>query len=226
MHPLAWICWVGAGATATLLTRNPFYLVLLFAIFMLVRDVERSVQQEGPGRAALGGAALGRTLPVSPLRLALFAIPAGAAFNLLTSHAGETVLFRLPSRLPLLGGAFTAEALVYGAINGLLLVTLFAAFAVLNLAISIRDLIAYVPRAFYPVAVVSAIAVTFVPNTVLQFQQVREAQAIRGHKMRGWRDWLPLFLPVLIGGLERALQLAEAMTARGFGGQPARRGHA
>ncbi|MBN1247607.1 MAG: hypothetical protein JXC32_08100, partial [Anaerolineae bacterium] len=28
------------------------------------------------------------------------------------------------------------------------------------------------------------------------------------------------------GGLERALQLAEAMTARGFGGQPARRGHA
>jgi energy-coupling factor transport system permease protein len=122
----------------------------------------------------------------------------------------------------LIGGAFTGEALAYGAINGLLLVTLFAAFAVLNLAVSIRDLIAYVPRAFYPVAIVSAIAVTFVPNTVRQFQQVREAQAIRGHRMRGWRDWLPLFLPVLIGGLERALQLAETMTARGFGGSPPR----
>ena len=31
--------------------------------------------------------------------------------------------------------------------------------------------------------------------------------------MRGLRDWLPLLMPLLIGGLERALQLAEAMTA-------------
>ncbi len=37
-------------------------------------------------------------------------------------------------------------------------------------------------------------------------------------RMRGLRDWLPLFMPVLIGGLERALQLAEAMTTRGFAG--------
>jgi energy-coupling factor transport system permease protein len=34
--------------------------------------------------------------------------------------------------------------------------------------------------------------------------------------MRGLRDWLPLFMPLLIGGLEHALQLAEALTARGF----------
>jgi energy-coupling factor transport system permease protein len=36
--------------------------------------------------------------------------------------------------------------------------------------------------------------------------------------MRGLRDWLPLVIPLLVGGLERALQLAEAMTARGFAG--------
>jgi energy-coupling factor transport system permease protein len=35
--------------------------------------------------------------------------------------------------------------------------------------------------------------------------------------MRGFRDWLPLFVPLLVSGMERALQLAEAMTARGFG---------
>jgi energy-coupling factor transport system permease protein len=74
-----------------------------------------------------------------------------------------------------------------------------------------------IPRALYPIAVVVSIAVSFVPATLAQFQQIREAQMMRGHRVRGLRDWLPLFMPLLVGGLERAFQLAEAMTARGFG---------
>lgn len=218
MHPLSWFAWLGTASLVTLLTRNPLYIILLFVIFILVMDVERASQRVPAAISGRDGAPSDLGFPLSPLRFALFAVPAGALFNLLTSHVGETVLFRLPSAIPLIGGALTAEALIYGAISGLVLVTLFTAFAVLNLALPVRDLIAYIPRAFYPVAIVSAIAVTFVPNTLRQFRQVREAQSIRGYKMRGWRDWLPLFLPVLVGGLERALQLAEAMTARGFGG--------
>jgi len=218
VHPLSWFAWLGTASLVTLLTRNPLYIVLLFVIFILVMDVERASRRASADGSGYGGAPSDLSFPLSPLRFALFAVPAGAAFNLLTSHVGETAFFRLPSAIPLIGGALTAEALVYGAISGLVLVTLFTAFAVLNLALPVRDLIAYIPRAFYPVAIVSAIAVTFVPNTLRQFRQVREAQVIRGYRMRGWRDWLPLFLPVLVGGLERALQLAEAMTARGFGG--------
>jgi energy-coupling factor transport system permease protein len=71
------------------------------------------------------------------------------------------------------------------------------------------------------VAVVVSIGLTYVPATTRQFRQIREAQAVRGHRVRGLRDWLPLLLPLLIGGLERALQLAEAMTARGFSGADA-----
>ena len=218
MHPLSWFAWLSTALFVTLLTRNPLYILLLFVIFILVMDVEHSSQRAASGGSGRDGVPSDHGLPLSPLRFALFAVPAGAVFNLLTSHVGETVFFRLPAAIPLIGGALTVEALVYGAISGLVLVTLFTAFAVLNLALPVRDLIAYIPRAFYPVAIVSAIAVTFVPNTLRQFRQVREAQAIRGYRMRGWRDWLPLFLPVLVGGLERALQLAEAMTARGFGG--------
>jgi len=218
MHPLSWFAWVGTASLVTLLTRNPLYIVLLFVIFILVMDVERASRRASPDGSGYTGAPSDLGFPLSPLRFALFAVPAGALFNLLTSHVGETVFFRLPHAIPLIGGALTAEALLYGAISGLVLVTLFSAFAVLNLALPVRDLIAYLPRAFYPVAIVSAIAVTFVPHTLRQFRQVREAQAIRGYRMRGWRDWLPLFLPVLVGGLERALELAEAMTARGFGG--------
>jgi energy-coupling factor transport system permease protein len=142
-------------------------------------------------------------------------------FNALTTHFGETVLFSLPEIIPLLGGPITVEALLYGMTNGLVLATLFAAFTVLNLAVPIRDLIRIIPRAFYPVALVLSIAVTFVPTTLRQIRQIREAQAVRGHRMKGLRDWFPLFMPLLVGGLERALQLAEAMTARGFASKSA-----
>ena len=207
MHPVGWFIWIGAAALVPLMTRDPLYLVIDFAITCVVADAIRAhpFTEAAPVFA-------------SPLRFAAFAILVGALFNGLVSHVGETILMRLPDAIPLIGGPLTAESFVYGAINGLILATLFSAFAVLTLAVPVRDLIAYLPRAFYPIAVVSAIAATFVPSSVRQFQQVREAQAIRGHRMRGLRDWLPLFMPVLIGGLERALQLAEAMTARGFAG--------
>ncbi|MCU0519103.1 MAG: energy-coupling factor transporter transmembrane protein EcfT [Anaerolineae bacterium] len=205
MHPLAWFLWIAAAALVPLATRNPLYLVIDFAVTCVVADAVRGQLPQGPLPAF-----------VSPVRFGLFAVPAGALFNVLTSHVGEAVFLRLPDAIPLIGGPLTVESLVYGAINGLILATLFSAFAVLTLAVPVRDLIAYLPRAFYPIAVVSAIAATFVPSSLRQFQQVREAQAIRGYRMRGLRDWLPLFMPVLIGGLERALQLAEAMTARGF----------
>jgi energy-coupling factor transport system permease protein len=118
--------------------------------------------------------------------------------------------------LPLISGDVTLEAMVYGATNGLILVGLLASFMVLSQALPIRDLIGLIPRAFFPVAVVTSIAVTYLPTTLRQFQQIRDAQAIRGHQMKTLRDWLPLLMPLLVGGLEHAMQLAEAMTARGF----------
>src|SRR4030065_1354430 len=89
-------------------------------------------------------------------------------------------------------------------------------FMLLNLALPVRDLLRLIRRAFFPVAVVTSIAVTYLPTTLRQFQQIREAQAVRGHQVRSLRDWLPLLMPLLVGGLEHAMQLAEAMTARGF----------
>jgi energy-coupling factor transport system permease protein len=52
---------------------------------------------------------------------------------------------------------------------------------------------------------------------VLSAREIRQAQRIRGHRFRGIRDLLPLIIPLLANGLERAIQLAETMEARGFG---------
>ncbi len=207
-HAAAWLVWLAVALVVASTTRNPLYLTLLLAVLLAtLRAVRRP---EMPS-----------TAPLAPGRFALYVIPLAAIINALLSRVGETVLFTIPPHWPLIGGPLTAEALVYGALNGLLLTTLFTAFTVFTFAVAVRDLIRFIPRAFYPLAVVTSIAVTFVPTTLRHMQQIREAQAIRGHRMRRLRDWLPLFMPLLIGGLERALQLAEALAARGFAGETA-----
>jgi len=207
VHPVAWVGWLVAVLVALSTTRNPLHLVLIL-LGIAVVNVSISGRREA------------QYYPVSPLRFALYVVPLSALFNAATAHFGDTVLLRLPQGLPVIGGAVTLEALVYGAINGLVLSGILAAFTTLNQALPVSALIRLIPRAFYPVAVVVSIGVTFVPVTMRQFQQIRDAQAVRGHRVRGLRDWLPLFLPLLVGGLERALQLAEAMTARGFASVP------
>lgn len=214
LHPLAWTAWIAAIVIVLTLTRNPFYLALVLGMIALVHW--RCVQV-GEGDEPI-------TL-VSPLRFGLIVVTTASIFNMAMVHVGSTVLFTLPPWIPLLGGAWTLEALVYGALNGVALAGLFAAFTVINRVVPVRSLLRLTPRAFYPVAVVISIAVTFVPTTVQQIQQVREAQAVRGHRLRGVRSWLPLIVPLLEGGMERSLQLAEAMVARGFasGAEPQER---
>jgi energy-coupling factor transport system permease protein len=204
LHAGAWLLWVAAALVLLTVTRNPIYigLALLWVGITLI-DARRAPLV--PGLRLL-----------SPLRFGLIVVPTAALLNALFVHVGSTHLIVLPHSWPLIGGPITAEALVYGALNGLILTGIFTAFTVFNLMTPVRALVRLVPRAYYPVAVTLAIAVTFVPVTLRQAEQIREAQAVRGARLRGLRAWLPLFLPLLSSGLERALQLAEAMVARGF----------
>lgn len=203
IHTWVWVLWLAAALTSISLTRNPFYLVLILVNILLVLKTLQSRQDKSP-------------LPFSIYRFSLILISLSALFNGVFSHFGNSELFYLPEWLPIISGAVTLEALVYGAINGIVLSGIFASFTVLNQALPVRLLVRLVPQAFYPLAVVTSIAITFVPTTIRQFHHIREAQAIRGHRLRGVRDWLPLLMPLLVGGLERAFRLAEAMTARGF----------
>jgi energy-coupling factor transport system permease protein len=202
-QPWAWVSWLIATIVILSITRNPLYLVI---ILMCIVFEGMTLRQAGAETAS----------PISLWKLAVWILVLSMAFNALTSHYGHTVLFTIPGNLPLLSGPVTFEAMVYGFTNGLVLTSMLAGFMVLNLALTVRELISLIPQAFFPVAVVTSIAVTYLPTTLRQFKQIREAQAIRGHQMRTLRDWLPLWMPLLVGGLEHAMQLAEAMTSRGF----------
>ena len=195
IHALAWVAWLASILVVLTITRNRLYLGIVLAwIARVTVAVRRTTDPETSVQA----------VNISPIRFGLFVIAVSAAFNGLTVHFGSTILFTIPEQIPLIGGPVTLEAIVYGAVNGVVIAGLFAAFLVMNRALSVRELSFY-PKPDYPVAVVVSIAITFVPTTLRQFRQIREAQAVRGHCMRGLRSWLPLFIPLLTGGLERAL---------------------
>jgi len=197
-----WLVWAVTMMVTASSSRNPLYLVLLVLVAMGVGVVC------APDR--------GRRW-LSPLRFAAVAVPLAALFNGLTAHFGDTVLFRLPVWLPLLGGRVTLEALAFGAMNGLTLTAIFSGFAIFNQAVPTSDLVRLTPRAFHDAGVVVSIALTFMPETTRSLARIRDAQAVRGHRLRSLRDWLPIVVPLLVSGLERSMGLAEAMVARGYG---------
>lgn len=198
----AWVVWLLTMATITLLTRNPFYVLILLMVARVVKS-------------ACGMPEVG--VKIRFWRFAFIIIGLSILFNLLLVHIGETVLVTLPGNWWVIGGALTLEAAVYGAISGLILVTLLAIFLTFNAVVPTSDLIRLTPRAFANIGLIVMIALTYVPETVEQLQRIREAQALRGHRLRGLRDWQPIVIPLLIGGLERAMSLAETMVARGYG---------
>ena len=198
----AWVIWLLAMATVTLLTRNPFYILILL---LVARVVQAACALPGIG------------VKLRFWRMALIIISLSILFNVFMVHIGETVLMTLPDNWWVIGGSLTLEAVVYGAVSGLTLVTLLAVFLAFNSVVPMSELIRLTPRALANIGLIVMIAVTYVPETMDQLQRIRDAQAIRGHRLRGLRDWQPIVIPLLIGGLERAMSLAETMVARGYG---------
>lgn len=203
MHLRTWLIWIGSIVAVTLSTRNPLYLFLILLVAQIV--------------CARVAQASGTSAPTWWARFGLFVIPISALFNAVSVHFGDSIVFTIPGNLPLVSGPVTLEAMAYGALNGLMITVVVSVFGVFNIAIPAYQLVRSTPRTFQSLGITVGIAMSFVPQTMRRFREVREAQAVRGHRVRRLRDWLPLWLPLLIGGLEQSTQLSEAMVARGFG---------
>lgn len=211
-HPLVWPIWLPAGVL--LVGSNPLHnlLVLLGAAFVAV-----VCRRDSPvGRAFGLFVRIGLVLIAVRVLLSTVAV-GGLAF-------GATPLGRLPeAQLPwwlgglALGGPFTLEMVVNGLTGGVQLLAALALFGAFNAVADHYGLLRRTPSFLGGAGLVVTIALAFVPQTLAQLAAVREAQRVRGHRFRGWRDALPLLVPVIAGGLERSLQLAEAMDSRGYG---------
>jgi energy-coupling factor transport system permease protein len=203
-HTWSWLIWLAAAGIAAFTLHNPLYLALVL------------------GAAWIVYTALGRSTPIGSswgafVKIGLFFLALTLFFNALSIHMGRIVLFRLPGDWPIVGGPITLEAILAGAVTGLSLLTILIVFAAFNAVVDHYQLLRATPAFLFQAGVVISIAISFVPQMVLSAKEIRQAQQIRGHRFRGIRDLLPLIMPLLASSLERAIQLAETMEARGFG---------
>lgn len=216
-HVASWLAWLVAGMLAALFTRNPLYLCLIIVASVLAHNAiagghsmiatrTRGLAQSDRDRRGLG----------IFLRFVVVLLVIVTIFKGFSVHTGVTVLFRLPEEWPLIGGPITAEGLTYAALDALSLLTVLAVFTAFTAGADYYAMLRSVPAFMHQVGLITSIAITFVPQTITRFTEIREAQALRGHRVRRVGDLVPIIIPLLAGGMERSMNLAEAMEARGF----------
>jgi energy-coupling factor transporter transmembrane protein EcfT len=200
IHPATWIIWTLSASVVALLTRNPWYLLWLSLISILVRWVSSG---ERPGGWFL--------------RIYLSLLVTPALLNLVFSRSGDTVLLELPIRW--VGGPYTLEALIFGSSAGVQIACLLTIMMIFSERVSAQDLLRRTPSALYPVGVTASIGLTFVPHARRAYDALREAQQVRGYQPKGWRDLPKVVTPLVILSLERAIAIAESLVSRGWGRQ-------
>jgi len=115
------------------------------------------------------------------------------------------------------GGEVTLEGVTGAVYAGLQLATMLACVGAANALANPRRLLRSVPGALYEVGVSVVVALSFSPQLVEGVSRVRAARRLRGRPHRGVRGLRGVAMPVLQGALERSVELAAAMDARGFG---------
>jgi len=212
LHPVAWWAWGVGLAVAASRTTNPFLLLLVIAVVTWVVLERRE---------------LGTTNALAAfLVIGLFAIALRVVMVTLLGNGvpGRIVLVRLPE-VPLpdwtsgvrIGGPVTLEGLLYAVYQGLQLATILACLGAVNALASPRRLLRYLPATLYEIGTAVVVALTFAPQLVDDARRVRLARRLRGHSPRNPAEIGRIAVPVLVGALERSLELAASMESRGYG---------
>ena len=202
-----WLLWAAVASIPPLIGRNPFVIAEVLLVVMAVRAAWMPV---APRRFASWQAIV---------RIVLVVTTIGVLFNLVTVHAGDQVLVRVPEAVPIAGGAITLNALVFGLLSGGALVALVLIGTTTGAMLDWPELMRVLPERASPLAVAGSVTWALLPGTTTAWREIREAQAARGRRARGVRDLPTLLVPLLDGGLERALTMAEVLEARGFGAE-------
>ena len=209
---MAWWLWGLGLAVVAMRTTNPLVLALVVGVAGWVVASRRT---DAPWARSFALA-----LRVGGVFIALRVLLA-VAFGLRMSG---TVLFTLPSvELPgwmagvNVGGPVTVELLVRAGVEGLRLAAVIACFGAANALANPYRLLRSLPAVLYEMGVALTVSLAIVPQTVLAAGRVREARRLRGRAVRGLRGLRGLAMPVLEGALERSVDLAASMDARGYG---------
>ena len=212
LHPLAWWLWaIGVGAAA-LQTTNLALLALLAAEAAYVGALYVE------GRSS-------REMISAVARLAVFVVLLRLVVQIVFGQRlPGTEAFALPS-IPLpswaagvsIGGVVTWQSLEGALEGGIQLAVMLECFSLANALAHPYRLLRVLPAVLYETGLVVSVALAFTPELVRRLNDVKEARRLRGRPTRGISGVRHMAVPVLEGGLQRSLELAAAMDARGFG---------
>ncbi len=224
VHPLAWWAWAACLAVSAMQTisPNPFLLLMIGAVACFV---VASCRGNDPWSRSLAFF----------LRLGAVVILVRVVIEILFGQRGVPghVLFTMP-RVPLpswaaavsIGGAVTLESIITAVVLGLQIAVILVCFGAANSLVSPYRLLRCLPAALYEAGVAVTVALSFTPELVETIGSVRRARRMRGIPTKGLRGMRGIAVPVLEGALDRSLQLATSMDARGYGRRSDARGAA
>ena len=208
LNELTWAAWLVAGLIMVLLISNPLYIGLMLCCALVIYVSQRTSEHR-----------IVDVLLVSGTVVALMTVP----LNLLTGATGATRLVELPSlTLPgwlasvTFGGAITAESLVYTLTHVAAIVAIVAIVCSFNVSVDHFKLLKHTPPGLAQLGVIVTISLLLVPETLRRVMTLREARVVRGYRF-GIRSLPGVLLPLLAEALERSVQRAESLDARGFG---------
>lgn len=214
-HEKAWCAWLGATLTIVFVFDTPVASLVVLGVACVIAGAFAA----GTPDARAVRVALIAGVALIGVRIVLFG---------LTGHTGATTLVRVPAwSLPSafggleFGGRVTAEVLAQAFADGVRLVAILVCIAVFVASVRTHRLVRLLPPFLFEAGLVVTIALVFVPVLLRAARDVREAQRMRGARMRGIVGVRALVGPVLHASVERAMTLAASMEARGFGRAPA-----
>jgi energy-coupling factor transport system permease protein len=212
LHPVAWWVWALGLMVAASRTTDPILLLSILGVLVVVVEARRQAAAWAGAFAAalrLGGV----VVILRTLLEVLLAAPMGI-------HAVITLPeVPLPSWMAgvRLGGLVTWESVVAGLLEGLRLAVIICCAGAANSLAAPSRLLRAVPAALYEVGVAVVVALTFAPNMLNDARRIRIARRLRGYEESALMAFARSGGPVLEGGLERSIRLAEAMDSRGYG---------
>jgi energy-coupling factor transport system permease protein len=163
---------------------------------------------------------------LSAMRLALYLSAAIILINTLVSSHGAHVLFEAPLHLPLVGApVITLEAIIYGAVMSLRLLSIISAFALLTLTVNPDDMMLAMIKMKLPYksVLVTSLSTRFIPTLLDDVARITDVQRSRGLELdkgrlaRRIKSRTAIVTALLSNSLDRAVQVAEAMESRAFG---------
>ena len=209
LNPFCKLLWIVNILVFVLIFDNPLYILLLFLSTLPLIIVARVVKEWA-----------------SVMKFTFYFCLAIILINALVSYHGSHILFEAPFRLPIIGTPIiTLEAIFFGVVMSLRLLTIISAFTILTFTIHPDDLMLSMIKLKVPYksVLVTSLSTRFIPTLIDDAECISAVQRSRGLEFdkgnlrQKIKSRASIILPLLSNSLDRAVQVSEAMESRAFG---------